>query len=968
VTVLPTGTLTFLFTDVEGSTPLWEQHEALMRTVTARHDALLDAVITQHGGQRVRERGEGDSLFVVFTEPAAAVACALAMAQAVQAESWPAETPLRVRLGLHTGAAQMREGDYYGPVVNRCARIRGLGHGGQVLLSAVTAALVRRSLPPEASLRSLGQHSLTGLADVEEVFQLCHPTLPAEFPALVSPQAPKHNLPLQHTSLIGREAAQAAVLALLAAESLVTLTGTGGIGKTRLALAVAGEVVDQYRDGVWFVELAALVDPDLVPSTVAQVLGVRDEPGRALTLTLGDQLQERQLLVVLDNCEQVAAGCAALVTALLRVVPGLRVLATSREALRVRGERLYQVAPLRVPRPPLPALVALSQYEAVRLFIARAQDAQPDFAVTNETAPAVAEICARLDGLPLAIELVAARSRLLGPEALLARLGERLRVATGGARDLPARQQTLRAAIDWSYDLLEPAEQTLFARLAVFAGGRTLAAIEVVCDADRDLGIEVLDAVESLLDKSLLRRELGADGEQHLVLLETIHEYARERLATSGEQAGLEAAHARYYLALTEEAESHLSGARQGHWLDVLAAEHDNLRAVLRWATARGEQETGLRMAGAIWRFWLVRGYLSEGRRWLEELLAQGATQTPPAPASAVRAKALNGAGVLAFRQGDYARATVRYEESLAMRRALGDKLGIAASLNNLAIVAHGQGDYARAAAFDEESLAMRRALGDKRGIASSLANLGVVAHDQGDYVRATALYEEGLAMCRALGDKLGIARSLQNLGEVAGLRKDYARATVLLEEGLALFRELDYKRGIAASHTSLAMMAHSQGDLVRATMLFDEGLGLFRALDDMGGIAASLANLGFVARDHGDYARAATLLGDGLVLFRELGDKVGIAESLEGMARLATAPDTMQEALLRAARLLGRAATLREALGASLPPNEFAENERIVIAVRDALGEPAWTAAYAEGQMLTMEQAVDLALGIRDQ
>jgi predicted ATPase/Tfp pilus assembly protein PilF len=516
---------------------------------------------------------------------------------------------------------------------------------------------------------------------------------------------------------------------------------------------------------------------------------------------------------VLDNFEQVL-DAAVVVSAVLAACPRLRALATSRAALHVRGEREVPVPPLAVPDPRyLPPLAALTQYEAVRLFIARAQDVKPDFAVTNENAPAVAEICARLDGLPLAIELAAARIRLLPPQALLARLSRRLALLTGGARDLPGRQQTLRAAIDWSYHLLTPTEQTLFARLAVFVGGGTLEAIEAICNTDGTL--DVLEGVESLVAKNLLRPEDGAGGEPRFGMLETIHEYARERLEESGAAEELRQ-HATYYLSLAEMVEPQLVGHEQGRWMDRMEAEHGNLRAVLSWSRATNATETGLRLSGALWRFWWVRGYLNEGRAWLEDLLARSGEA-----AAAMRAKALRGAGVLAWVQGNYGRATALFEEALALHRHLGERRGIAITLTGLGNVARGQGDYERATALFEEALALHRDLGDRRGIATALGNLGAVARYQGDYRRATTLYEEALARVRELGDTHGIAIGLSSLGAVAWVQGDYRRATAHLAEALVLSQAVGDKTwNTAVCLEVLAGVACAQGQPERATRL----------------------------------------------------------------------------------------------------------------------------------------------------
>jgi predicted ATPase/class 3 adenylate cyclase/Tfp pilus assembly protein PilF len=950
---IPTSILTFLFTDVEGSTPLWERHEALMRQVAARHDALLDGIITQHQGRRVKERGEGDSIFATFAHPADAAAAALTINRAVLAEPWPAETPIKVRMSLHTGIAQCREGDYYGTVVNRCARMRGLGHGGQILLSSAMAALVRGRLPAGASLRCLGLHVLKGLSDPEEVFQLCHPRLPDAFPPLLSPQAPRHNLSAMQTGLIGRERELSEVLALLGTERLVTLTGTGGVGKTRLALAVAAEVVDQYPDGVWQVELAPRADPVMVPGAVARVLRLREEPGRSILSTVTDHLQNRALLLVLDNCEHLVGACAALVGTLLRAAPGLRVLATSREGLQVGGEQLYQVPSLAVPDPKhLPPRELVGSYEAVRLFVARARAQRREFVLDERNSLVVAMVCARLDGIPLAIELAAARAGTLPVEVIAARLDHSIKMLTGGPRDVLPRHQTLRATLDWSHDLLSRPEQVLLRRLAVFAGGWILEAAEQVCTGEAAECGDVLDLLSALVKKSLVLLEEAGSGPRYR-LLETVRQYAREQLEVAGETAQVGDQHLAWCLALAEEAEPALVGPEQEVWLVRLEAEHDNVRAALAWARERAAGERGLRLAGALWRFWDMRGDLGEGRSWLEAALASSGPAAPLA-----RARALNGAGNLAEAQGDYRRALALHAEALAVRRALGDTLGIAGSLNNLGNVAYKQADYARAAALYEESLALKRELGDTLGMAVSLNNLGMVAWQQADYARAAALYEESLALRRELGDKEGIAGSRNNLGNVAYMQGDYARAAALVEKSLALQRELRDKEGIAHSFTDLGMVAYMQGDYARATARLEEGLILRRELGDKEGIAGSLNYLGMVAYLQGDFGRATALLHEALLLSRDIGAKRLMAEGLEGLAWVAAVDGQSQQA----AWLGGAAERLRQALGVPLSPDFRLNHDQAVQALCAALGEDAFAVAWAAGQALALDQAIALA------
>ena len=604
----------------------------------------------------------------------------------------------------------------------------------------------------------------------------------APLPQQDDAEAP-HNLPAQLTSFVGRERELESVKTLLEGHRLVTLTGVGGCGKTRLALEAAAALPGEERvaDGVCFVPLASVTQPSLVAPAVAGALGVKEAAGRSLVEALTAYLRDRRLLLVLDNFEQVAAA-ASLVTEVLAAAPQLIVLVTSRMALRCSGEHEYPVAPLAVPDPSAPA-EGLAGYEAVRLFVERARAVQPDFEATGAAAQAVAEICRRLDGLPLAIELAAARVRLLGPQALLARLGRRLALLTAGPRDLPARQQTLRATLEWSHALLTAGEQVLFARLAVFAGGCTLEAAEAVCNADGDLPIDVLDGVESLVAKSLLR-EVGAGGEPRVGMLETVHEYAGERLAASGAAGALRRRHARYFLGLAEQAEPHLGGGDQAAWLKRLQADHDNLRAALGWSLA-GEPEVGLRLAGALWRFWEICGYFTEGRGWLEQALA-GSGGAP-----ALRAKALTGASTMAFCQGDYQQATALHGQALLLFRRLGDARGVAFSLNNLGVQALHQGDLRRAARRYTKALALAREAGDRRLTGYALHNQGELARLAGDYGRAVSLAEESAALFQAVGDQWAAAATRCTLGVAAQGQGDHGRAAREFQDALRVFYAL---------------------------------------------------------------------------------------------------------------------------------------------------------------------------------
>ena len=624
------------------------------------------------------------------------------------------------------------------------------------------------------------------------------------------PEAGKHNLPGSLTSFVGREREKKEVERLLDASRLLTLTGTGGCGKTRLAQEVAKGLVNAYADGVYLTELASLSEATLVPQAVAEVLGVREQPGSSLTDTLAHTLSTKTLLLVLDNCEHLVEACAHLVETLLKACPGLRILATSREPLGAAGEVIWQVPPLSGPSPHLRhALEELEGYESVRLFVERARYRNPAFLLDQQNARAVAEICHKLDGIPLAIELAAARVGL-SVEQIATRLDDSLRLLTGGNRTATPRQQTLRGALDWSYELLIEPERELFNRLSVFAGGWTLEAAESVASGE---GIEdVLDLLSRLVDKSLVVAEATGDGGVRYRMLEPVRQYAQERL---GEDDALRDRHAAFFLALAEEAESKLVEPDQVAWLERLEREHDNLRAALRNSLDRGNAELGLRVSGAIWRFWYAHGYLSEGRRWLEETLAQPGTASAP-----VRAKALRGAGALAWAQGDYARAETLFEESLILRRELGDRQGIAEAINGLASVARDRGEYARAKALFEENLAVCRELENADGIGTALINLGNVAYYHGDYPQAIPFYEESLAVYREMGERYGMAISLNNLGEVARDQGDYARAETLGKESLALFQELGDKWAIFQALIGLGRLAMARDNNERAVRL----------------------------------------------------------------------------------------------------------------------------------------------------
>jgi predicted ATPase/class 3 adenylate cyclase/Tfp pilus assembly protein PilF len=813
---LPTGTVTFLLTDIEGSTGMLQRlGDAVYADVLAQHRSLLRSIFAENGGQEIGK--EGDAFLVAFARAREALTAAVAAQRALATHAWPPGARLKVRIGLHTGEPASLAGDYVGLDVHRAARICAAAHGDQILLSGTTATLVAGSLPPEVTLRDMGMHRLKDLHQPEKIFQVVHPHLPTEFRPPKSLTTFANNLPRPLTSFIGRRREVAEVKQLLSTTRLLTLTGVGGCGKTRLAIQVASDVLEEYTDGVWFVELAALSDAAVVPKSMASAVGVAEEPGQPLMPTLLDALREKQLLIVLDNCEHLVAACAQLAEAVLRMCPAVGILATSREPLGIAGETNWRVPSLVLPDPQQhPSVVDLLECEAVRLFVERAAAVRPTFELTAESAPAVIAICQRLDGIPLAIELAAARVRALSIVELTARLDDRFRLLTGGSRTTLPRQQTLQATMDWSYQLLAEHERVMLRRLSVFAGRWTLEAAEAICaDPDVSKRLDVLDLLTQLVYKSLVIMD-PQEEEPRYYLLETVRQYGRGRLMKSPEAARVRDRHLAWYLALAERAEPELIGANQTTWLDRLELEHDNLRAALAWAVASGDGGSGLRLASALGRFWYVRCYFTEGRGWFDALL-----DTRIEVPVTVRAKALNAAGGLAvFGQGDYPKGRSFFEESLGIWREVGDRQNIAALLDRLGALFTIEGDYAAARPLYEESLTIRRELSDRWGIALSSNNLGFALYRQEDHAAAQVLFEESLAIWRELGDTHNIGRALSNIGLVAMAQGDYAAARSFLTESLNVRWKVGDKWGIAHSIEGLAGLA-AQSQPTRAARLF---------------------------------------------------------------------------------------------------------------------------------------------------
>jgi predicted ATPase/class 3 adenylate cyclase len=956
---LPSGTITFLLTDVEGSTRLWEGDRTGMARALARHDVIIADAVAGAAGTLVKSRGEGDSTFAVFSRATDAVCAALSAARGLASEAWSPSARIAVRLAVHSGEVERRDGDYYGPAVNRCARLRAVAHGGQVLVSQATAELVREQLPDGASLADLGLHRLKDLAAPEHIFQLCHAGLIRDFPPLRSLDALPHNLPIQLTTLVGREHETVEVRQLLADNRLVTLTGAAGCGKTRLALQVAVEVTEEFPGGVWFADLSSLSDPALVLPAVAQALGVNEamtqrlqpdisEPARPLAELVVEQLGDKRLLIVLDNCEHLLGACAQVTEMLLRASLGVRVLCTSREPLGVGVETTWRVPSLAVPDPEhVTSSDQLSEYDAARLFLERAGQREAGFVLSLGSASAVAQICQRLDGIPLAIELAAARIRVLTPEQIASRLDDRFTLLTGGSRVALERHQTLRAAVDWSYDTLSEAERALLRRISVFAGGFSLEAAEAACAFGVVTEADIVDLLGQLIDKSLLTMQPHRERARYR-LLETIRQYGREQLVAAGEVEEQRSRHQQFFLTWAEQTQRRMWGPDQGAAMEEVNDDADNVAQAVAWSLAREKWDVALRLAGALDRYWSSHRP-SQGRRLLEEALQQA-----PAEATFARAHALSAAGLLASELGDGVPARRHLEESLELYRRLGVRRGVVWSLINLAILDGLEDRLHEMGAALGDALPLARETGHPQTIGWALNNQALLAGRRGDYDQQRSAAEEALALFRRSTDQMGIGFALVNLANALQGQGEYLNSIPLIEEALAVVHPLS---GWAPGRLQLGHAALARGDLESAkdNYLAAADAALDRAMPYQ--YVLAVCYLGEVALAAGDLDEASARYAAALGQHQDRPPPALLCTIASGCAKLAMGrgkPD-------RAARFLGAVEAMRLALGICLTPVIQTSTERCEQLARQALGERDYEAVGQAGAQLSIDQTVTL-------
>ncbi len=916
----------FLFTSIENTSDRWKQDPTGMQMTVSQHDSLTQTIVRENGGRVFKITG--DSFFCIFDYLDTALGCALTLQQRLATEPWnqPAN-PLKIGIVINTGSAGEQDGEYRGEVIDRTTALLAVVNGGQILLSQAAAGLARARFDDALVFVDLGKHLLNDLLEPEPITQVNRPGDAADFPPLKSLNNYPHNLTAQNTPLLGRETEiiQASRMVLSGHNHLLTLFGPGGTGKTRLGLQIAARLMPEFKNGVFFVDLSPLHSPLQVAQALVAVLGLKEGIGNArgqylrLEETLKTYLKPRRVLLVLDNFEHVL-DATSLVNQFLGAAPDLRIIVTTRSVLKVYGEQEFAVLPLKLPDPRrLPPVEDLAGYAAIGLFVRRAQQAQPDFTLTAENAGAVVDVCRALDGLPLAIELAAAHANTLTPQQILDQLTLRLGWLDDPGANLnrPLRQQSLYEAIAWGYDLLEENEQVIFTRLAVFAGGCTLEAAEAVCDPDLTGEIDVLEGLTRLLNNSLLRQLEGVNSEPRFTMLQTIHQYALEKLQERDEEEEARNWHAHYFAEMVEEASPKLTGPEQAAWFRRFELENENLRGLMEWSLSGDDPEKTeqvLKISNVLWRYWAAQGYQSEGLGWLEAAFKKSGDFEKD-----LLAQAYNVAGLMSRDQFDYPKAIEFFQAGLALQRQLGDKAGIADGLHSLGVVAAYLGYYAEAVTYDQEAMTLRRELNDQRGLALCLSFLGALKTSQGEYAPASQFYEEGLRLLRGLGDLRMTALLLNNLGYLRLSQAQPGQARPYFEESLALRRELHDRSGTAGSILGLADAFSAEGNSNQAIKLYTESFQLSKETGESLNLAFCLEGIARILSREGQSNLAGFVFGASEA-FREVintplqpSELVGYNEAL-AQARRHSDPATFESAWVA-----GRAVTPDEALKISL-------------------------------------------------
>lgn len=948
--MIPSGTVTFLFTDIEGSTKLAQKFPRFYESRLLEHDSILKETIEAYGGYQFRK--VGDAICASFLNASDAVNAAVESQRKLNAEG-NKEFRIKVRMGIHTGQAEYQGGDYLGYLtLTRASRVMSVAYGGQILLTQDTFKNINGMLPENVSLRDMGERRLKDLFRPERIHQIVTSGLENDFPALKTLDERLNNLPIQLTSFVGREEEIRQIRNLFNSTRLLTLTGTGGVGKTRLAIHIAADLTDDFSDGVWFADLASLSEESLILLTLFRSLRVKEDPNQTLEESLLNYLRNKEVLIIFDNCEHLIDASARLTEKLLSVCPKLKIIATSREALKCSGEQTHLVLSLAIPDPNEKVTSEiLSQYESAKLFIDRAKTLNPSFKINNDNAPALAEICYQLDGIPLALELAAARTNVLSVEKINERLSNRFHLLSGGKRTAIPKQQTLKALIDWSHNLLSESEKILFRRLTVFSRGWSLEAAEQVCPHEKLSVEDILDMLSLLHDKSLIIYDKEQERYQ---MLESIRQYGDDQLNISGEKIPMKKNHFNYFLQMADESVTKLSGSSQKEWINKLETEYSNFQSALYFIMEEQQFESAAKLATGIGRYLEIRGYITEAKRWFKDIL-EGKDEINPLQ----RSNVLNWAGTFEWISGDFPAATHFYEESLRIRKQIGDKQGIANTLNNLGLVAIAQDESEIGINLLEEGLKVFKEVSDKPLIADALLNLGSALAKYNINDKGTSVLTESLDIYRELGDKRGMSMALHNLGSLANYDLDYTLGQSLYEECLVLQKELGDRRGVALTLNNLGALISYQGKSVEAEDILEQSVILHREVEDKAGLANALNNLGFIKFNLGKNETALNLQREGLTLRNLMGNSeasysiIGIAEGLS-----IKFPD-------RATMLLGAMDKIFHPLDQILETEIKAVYDKTILTLKETLGAAHFMKHFNEGKKLNLEKAIELALKV---
>ncbi len=923
---LPSGTVTFLFTDIEGSTKLWEKYPEAMKSALAKHDSILRQVVESNNGQTIKTTGDG--IHAVFSTAMDAINASLDAQRVLQTSEFFAkrpdkgknsEVPICVRMGIHTGEAELREGDYYGGTLNRAARIMSIGHGGQILISETTSQIVQDHLPVDVSPLDLGQHHLKGLNRAEHIYQLNASGLQGEFPPLKSLTYATDNLPTQLTSFIGRERELMEAKSRLESARLLTLIGPGGTGKTRLSIQLGSQLIPNFKDGVWLVEFAPIADPSLIMQTIASTFDISEVPGTPLKVLVHDYLREKNLLIILDNCEHLVEASAQVADEILHIAPSIKIIASSREALGINGETVYRVPSLSLPNQDEVAKEAAMGFESVQLFVERASAANRNFQLTEENASSVAQICSRLDGIPLAIELAASRITVFSPEQIAKRLDDRFKLLTGGSRTALPRQQTLRALIDWSYDLLSDDERALLRRLSVFAGGWTFEAAETICN-----NVDVFEHLPELINKSLVVMNDEHD-EPRYYLLETIRQYARDKLLENGEGEGTRNRHLRYYLEMTETARPELlKRAHELEWITRLKTEYDNIRTAIEWGLSNDPIAT-MRMIYSLTQFFIVTTFAIEGHRWgtaalkQMDLLAKNGQPTTNEYV-AHKARLLGSMATMSFSMGDTKRSGAEAEEAIPLLRSIGNKWFMAAVMTFLTAASLQIGNTEVAIATSNEMQNLAEELDDPYiwGLVLGAASAIEIFANR-DFAKANDLRDKTEEVAKAHGSRWSYGITMYSSGNYYIIQKQFEKAREKLKIAMQTVQEIGSKRNVIMIKSDLA----------------------------------------HVLRLEGNYAEAIPAYQETIIEWQRMGHRAAVAHQLECMAFIAKALEKTEKAL----RLLGAAEILRQKIEIDMTAQEREEYEKEVADLKVNMDEKEFTSLWAEGRSMTMDEAIELAI-----